>query len=80
VDATVEALYEAVLDRPPRCGRIPMRCDGLSTGIEVAAAELGTIVAAQRARRPLHDPFQGPCNLPRADPGIDFGGQAFEVN
>lgn len=51
MDATVEALYVAVLEGRPGVRRTPMRCDGLSTGIQVAAAELGTIVAAQRARR-----------------------------
>lgn len=51
MDASVEALYVAVLEGRPGVGCTPMRCDGLSTGIEVAAAELGTIVAAQRARR-----------------------------
>src|SRR5882757_8965758 len=75
----VEALDVTVLGRPARRDVRKFDATAFAPGVEVAAAELGPVVAAQRARTgpAFEDALQHPCDLPRADPGVGFGGQAF---
>src|SRR5216683_6697909 len=75
----VEAFDVTVLGRPSRRDVLKIDALAFAPRVEVAAAELGPVVAAQRTRaRPgRKDAFQGQRDLPRADPGVDFGGQAF---